>query len=478
LTTSSTTLLREARGPLGVALVTAVPAVAVLGLAHGSDAAATLSSARTLAVAIGLTVAAVLLFAHGRVATNEQSEWLALALGTPAVLALARAGYALTHADDEPALRGDVQLVSAAALAVSVALLVMAAGARTRLRPLGVALPLGAALLVAQQLLLTDGRGVVTATRPLAVAHLLLAVVVVLALQRLTALPRWLRTWLGAGWLVAATAACVVPLLGAGTPAATVALVLAVPAALAIVTAAAALLRQVIVEEQDHRSVLQDRLATAEAVWRDDRARLHEVNTMVASIASASRLIAEDPDAARRADLEGLVLAELDRLRRVLDRRADEPVDLEPVDLDAVVRRIAAAHRTRGHQVSAPASGVVATGAPDDIAEILDILVENAAQHGSPDAITIAVERRLDAVEIQVADRGPGVGEALQDRLFEWGERRPGSPGQGIGLYAADSLARRLGGRLRLDHSTTGARFVLRLPAPAERTLHDGLRHT
>jgi signal transduction histidine kinase len=151
-----------------------------------------------------------------------------------------------------------------------------------------------------------------------------------------------------------------------------------------------------------------------------------------------------------------------------------------PTDLDEVVGRIAAAHRARGHDVTASPSGLTARGdtadITDDIAEILDILVDNAATHGSSDGITVTVERRAGAVEIAVADRGPGVPDALRRRLFDWGERRPGSPGQGIGLYAATELARRAGGRLRLDRTTTGAWFVLRLPDAPERTgVRDGL---
>jgi len=251
-------------------------------------------------------------------------------------------------------------------------------------------------------------------------------------------------------------------------------------AALLGITTAVGLLRSVM--RRDHRELksLHARLAETEAARRADRVRLHEVNTIVAGISSAVQLVEELPRD-QAAELRGQMGAELGRLQRLLERRSGVPSGSSvtgDVDLDELVGRIAAAHRARGHQVAAASSGVRAVGDPDAIAEILDVLVDNAAQHGSADDIAVLVEELPDAVEIRVVDHGPGIPPALRPTLFDWEQRRPGSPGEGIGLYAAARIARRLGADLRLEATTSGASFVLRLPRLPERTrVRDTLSH-
>jgi signal transduction histidine kinase len=115
-------------------------------------------------------------------------------------------------------------------------------------------------------------------------------------------------------------------------------------------------------------------------------------------------------------------------------------------------------------------------GGADDVARILDVLLENAALHGCPESIAVGVGSLPQGVEVVVTDGGPGVPTALRARVFDWGVRRPESPGQGIGLHTAAGLARRLGGELRIDPGPR-ARFVLHLPdrRPTERPRVDTL---
>jgi signal transduction histidine kinase len=216
------------------------------------------------------------------------------------------------------------------------------------------------------------------------------------------------------------------------------------------------------------------------AVRRADSARLHDINSLVAGIASASRLIRELPPSEQRAGLEVLVLAELDRLQRLLADRPAQPTGIraqarrvrrhaDPVstfEVAEVTGRIALAHRARGRHVRWEVSDVRVAGHPDDLAQILDVLIDNAATHGTPDDITIGVRRVRNRVEICVSDRGPGVPTELRQSLFGWGIRGPQSDGSGIGLASAGALAAGMGGRLELDESAPGTRMVLTLPAP------------
>lgn len=80
----------------------------------------------------------------------------------------------------------------------------------------------------------------------------------------------------------------------------------------------------------------------------------------------------------------------------------------------------------------------------------------------------MAVKAVDDAVEITVADRGPGLPAALRRRRFEpfaRGIGDDGPPGLGLGLALSQSLAHAMGGELTWKDQSPGATFVVRLSA-------------
>ena len=409
------------RGTALVIVALFTPLAAVVSLAQTGDGVQTAAAARSIFVGSAALASAGLLQAHGRLAGNDHSRWLSVALGILALAALTRGGHALSHPET-------VRRHGTVVMAVMVCLM------------------------------------------------LTLVCLVVLVL-RLGTLPDWARVRFSAAAVLGGLSVALEapPRLDASRVSA--ALVLGIVAGVLLTTTAAALLRQVVAEEHDHLSDLRGRLADVEAAQRADLARLHEINTLVAGIASASRLVREIPPSDSRDQLQRMLDAELDRLQRMLAERAGRAAQPEParragepgqVDLGELVQRIAWVHRARGHCVTSLPTQVRVPGDPDAVAEVLDALVENAALHGSPEDITIAVAKVGDGVEIAVSDRGPGVTPLVQDNLFRWGAHRPGSPGRGIGLYAAQARARRLGGSLRLEDTRAGARFVLYLPDRTE----------
>jgi signal transduction histidine kinase len=166
-----------------------------------------------------------------------------------------------------------------------------------------------------------------------------------------------------------------------------------------------------------------------------------------------------------------MVQAELARLGRLLND--SEPVVPRPrtADLDETIERLALSQEARGNVVHWQRSGQRVAAEPDAVAEVINILLDNAAKHGEAGA-EVAVSTRHDTVEISVSDSGPGVAPDVRDRLFLWGSRGPRSTGHGIGLHIAHDLTRRQGGYLELRESTTGrgTTFVvgLRPVAPGE----------
>jgi signal transduction histidine kinase len=240
-----------------------------------------------------------------------------------------------------------------------------------------------------------------------------------------------------------------------------------------LAVAAVALLRQTITEGWADRDGLRMRLDEMEDDVRRDRGRIHEINSIVAGVLSATRLLREAPrlDDDHRRMLGDMVQEELERLERLLRDPILVPAARQPlVDLDATIRNLALSHQARGHQVRWLPSGARVAAHPDDVTEVLNILLDNAAKHGAAEA-QVSVEPEAGGVRILVSDSGPGIPPEMRSRLFEWGVRGSGSQGQGIGLAIAEELARRQGGYLRLhegvgkegrQHGTT---FVVGLPA-------------
>lgn len=214
-------------------------------------------------------------------------------------------------------------------------------------------------------------------------------------------------------------------------------------------------------------------------VGRDERARLHEAASALAGIRAATTLLSSPAAIGddRRAAMTAMVQSELERLERMVRRqqdaampgipepRADE-MRAEVVDLDSVVATMVLAHEAKGTDVVWRPSRMLALGDSDQLTEALNVLLDNAADHGSGSVrIEVrAADQASTSVEIAVTDDGPGVVPELRRRIFAWGVSRPGSTGQGIGLHAARDLMERQGGYLELVEAGEQTTFVLGIP--------------
>lgn len=179
--------------------------------------------------------------------------------------------------------------------------------------------------------------------------------------------------------------------------------------------------------------------------------------------APAPRLGALDAELHRA----GLALDDLAaaRVGRVVASR-DEPVEVG----ELVEELLASWHvvaRTFGSdlRVGPTLPGVRVRGDRVRLAQALSNLVANALEHGRG-PVDLTVHRRGRAVQVEVADHGPGlpapVGELTR-------RRRAGRGRRGRGLAIAEQIARSHGGRLATGPAGDGARIALELPA-CERT--------
>ena len=244
-----------------------------------------------------------------------------------------------------------------------------------------------------------------------------------------------------------------------------------------------------------------------EPATRDEIARLaHTMNSMLERLAVAAdrqrRFVADaahelrSPLARMRAELEvdaahpetadptataAAVRAETRTLQRLVDdllllARGDAGAldrgRRATVDLDEVVHQGVAAVRAAGERRVdiGPVTPVQVDGDAEQLQRVVANLLDNAVRHAR-DRILVTLREEPDGwAELVVADDGPGVPPADQERVFERFTRldearsaRDG--GAGLGLAIAREIAQRHGGSVAIGpEGAPGARFVLRLP--------------
>jgi two-component system, OmpR family, sensor kinase len=193
----------------------------------------------------------------------------------------------------------------------------------------------------------------------------------------------------------------------------------------------------------------------------------------------AAALKADDPELAEELDAAE---RELDRLARLLSglltlaREERRPAELGSIDLGAcaaaAVERWRAQADIRGQKlVCEGPDGVAAAASPEDVAIVLDNLLENALAY-SPPGSEIGLEWSTDGryARLAVLDEGPGLEPGEEERVFERFARGSTSQtrphGTGLGLAIVAALARRWGGQATIANRPGGGAIAeVRLPA-------------
>ena len=251
----------------------------------------------------------------------------------------------------------------------------------------------------------------------------------------------------------------------------------------------------------DRRKMLDEQLATAHALASannelavandrlaraaDDQAQFlavtaHELRSPVGVLGGSAELLREhwrdlgDPE---REEFLRTMSANAARLRRLLDdlltaaRLEADAVELVEEDVDVRVLLAnavdAAARHTPDTEITLDCpAGLTVRGDSGRLAQAVENLVNNALRHGRA-PVRVSAARSDCALDIRVADSGPGVPAELVPRLFTRFATGARHGGTGLGLFIVRELARAHGGDARYEPPPAEGEhpaFVLSVP--------------
>lgn len=219
---------------------------------------------------------------------------------------------------------------------------------------------------------------------------------------------------------------------------------------------------------------LAGELAQQRAMDRDFAADAsHQLRTPLTALLMRLEEIGQTDDLGAVRDEAAVAVTQVERLTGVVDtmrtRSKGDKSQLPEISLDSVLAGLqreyqpafTAAHRSM--RVQGP-PGLAVRAAPVDLAQILQILIENSLDHGAG-RVEIEMRSSGGSVVIEVRDEGEGVPSAIAPHIFE---RSVTSHGSGLGLGLARQLAERNGGRLELVRAQPAV-FAVFMSGPGSR---------
>jgi signal transduction histidine kinase len=219
----------------------------------------------------------------------------------------------------------------------------------------------------------------------------------------------------------------------------------------------------------------------------------HELKTPLTSIRMFSELLAEGrvTDRAKQRTYLGIITAETARLTRLINNvldfarieRGEKKYNFQQCDLVSLVRETANTYRphleANGFQFTCelPDAPVFVNGDRDALAQVVVNLLSNAEKYSDTrKEIALQVQPQplpLPYVAVTVLDRGMGVPNGCEEKIFEQFYRAHdslsnGIQGSGLGLTLARQIARAHSGEVVYEpRDGGGSCFTLRLPVLA-----------
>lgn len=212
----------------------------------------------------------------------------------------------------------------------------------------------------------------------------------------------------------------------------------------------------------------------------------HEFKNPLASIRTATEMLAESESPADRRRFQLMVEAEVARLQKLLSAvreitRIDAQIDAEAplrVDLGALLAGLVEGFQARGAgrdvrcAFEAPAEPLAVLASPDRLAQACENVLDNALSFAPPGStVEVSVARQGTEAVVRIADQGPGIPPEHLDRVFDrFFSYRPGNPAArrdhaGLGLAIVKAIVEAYGGEVAAANAGEGgAAFTIRLP--------------
>jgi signal transduction histidine kinase len=181
-----------------------------------------------------------------------------------------------------------------------------------------------------------------------------------------------------------------------------------------------------------------------------------------------------------------------ERLARLIDELLDISrivggrlrLELEPVDLSELVRDLADRFQTAGGNGKPAvridldvAASVFGNWDRLRVEQVVANLLSNAVKYGSSRPILLRMRSDGSVATLSVMDRGIGIAEADQERIFARFERAASATqygGLGLGLFITRQIVEALGGGVRVESELgRGSTFTVELPLAGPPRLED-----
>ena len=218
----------------------------------------------------------------------------------------------------------------------------------------------------------------------------------------------------------------------------------------------------------------------------------HELRTPLAALKTQAQVaLRADADSGRQRALVH-VIEGVDRMTHLTEQLLTlarlDPENMarqhRPVELTATARMTAGLFETaaQARNISlgiAGGDGISVRGNAELLQVLLRNLIDNAIRY-TPDggAVNVAIRQDENAVELSVADSGPGIPEAERERAMHRFERlgKSRSDGSGLGLSIVARIAELHNARFQLGQSDAGGlRATVRFAACADRASENPL---
>ena len=210
----------------------------------------------------------------------------------------------------------------------------------------------------------------------------------------------------------------------------------------------------------------------------------HQAGTPLNLVSGYVQMIRDDPGTSgrirSRLETVDTQIQQVTRVLRTMLDHARQQSGFEVVALADIISRVREVAEPRLAQSRITLKVAIAADLPPIRADVTQLemallnLVTNALD-AMPNGGTLSITATTlpEGVRLEVADTGEGIPAKILERLFEpWVTSKPTGQGTGLGLSIVRDVVRAHGGTISASNQSTGASFVVELPAAnAERSV-------